>query len=583
MITGVLGVAVLLGAVTVFMVLPRRSDESAYRIGPRPDQVTQVSGFRDHVKLGTPGLLDTSREVVMHVTLSEDGQQLTGAEPRYFRGAVLDFYASGSWRRSRALDTFRSARVFSGGTLSPNDEHFDRGRTQLPVLRDPNRLVDPYPPGVRTIDQRYELANKTGASLFAMAFPVQVAFVTATAIDMNPLTRTLRLGSYDGRLEYEVRSTPAYFVPPRASESTRYEELRIGETAYFNAGPVADNLRTLANRIMENGGLSRERGDPISEQDERIVELFSWYLRESGAYSYTREMVAPEEQEDPTAYFLFDSQRGHCEYFASALAGLCRSVGIDARVVTGFVSSEIDPGTYRTVVRRSHAHAWVEAPVLREVEMVVTDEGGQQRLEPREVVYWRTYDPSPPDAMVMESSDGIGAMMAEWVRAFEDMWARSVIQYDSDTQGDLFGLSGEDAIGHMGQAIDGLAAGSGDPSDGHPSLAERIVTPVLAVAGIALIAFGVRMLLRRRGVGTVARVRASSAITRRIDKALKRLGAERPSSRALLDHAADIGGAPGAALGEAAGAVYAHRFGGRANTVAIERAVRALEGLARAR
>ena len=58
--------------------------------------------------------------------------------------------------------------------------------------------------------------------------------------------------------------------------------------------------------------------------------------------------------------FLFDTQRGFCEHFASAFVFLMRAAGVPARVVTGYQGGEINPVDGSLVVRQSDAHAWAE-------------------------------------------------------------------------------------------------------------------------------------------------------------------------------------------------------------------------------
>ena len=52
-------------------------------------------------------------------------------------------------------------------------------------------------------------------------------------------------------------------------------------------------------------------------------------------YGYTLELL-PAPVADPLATFLFARKKGHCEYFASAMAVMLRTLGIPSRVVTGF-------------------------------------------------------------------------------------------------------------------------------------------------------------------------------------------------------------------------------------------------------
>ncbi len=87
---------------------------------------------------------------------------------------------------------------------------------------------------------------------------------------------------------------------------------------------------------------------------------------------------------------------GHCEYFASGMALLARSLGIPSRVVSGFRVREYNPVGGFHVVRARDAHAWVEAWV-----------DGR----------WVTYDPTPPAAFV-----NLDAGTTPWALAVWD-WA----------------------------------------------------------------------------------------------------------------------------------------------------------------
>ena len=77
-------------------------------------------------------------------------------------------------------------------------------------------------------------------------------------------------------------------------------------------------------------------------------------------YGYTLELPAVEPA-DPLAFFLFHRKKGHCEYFASAMAVMLRTLGIPSRVVTGFQSGIYNPISGSQLIRTSDAHSWVEA------------------------------------------------------------------------------------------------------------------------------------------------------------------------------------------------------------------------------
>jgi hypothetical protein len=90
------------------------------------------------------------------------------------------------------------------------------------------------------------------------------------------------------------------------------------------------------------------------------------YLRSNYYYSLHPGV---SETGDQLHHFLFVSKKGYCSYFAFAMALLCRSLGIPARVVVGFYvgpQSQV-PAFYRSEellnfyeVRAYQAHAWVE-------------------------------------------------------------------------------------------------------------------------------------------------------------------------------------------------------------------------------
>ena len=78
---------------------------------------------------------------------------------------------------------------------------------------------------------------------------------------------------------------------------------------------------------------------------------------------YTLRPPPTPATRDAVDYFLFDSGRGYCTYFASALTVLCRAQGIPARMVSGFTNTEwsLDgQGSSVGTIREANAHTWTE-------------------------------------------------------------------------------------------------------------------------------------------------------------------------------------------------------------------------------
>ncbi len=89
-----------------------------------------------------------------------------------------------------------------------------------------------------------------------------------------------------------------------------------------------------------------------------VARAMESYLRDN--IEYDESVPPPPRDAEPVDYLLFESRKGYCNYYASALVIMLRTQGIPARVAAGFGQGTHDPelGAYR--VLESDAHAWVE-------------------------------------------------------------------------------------------------------------------------------------------------------------------------------------------------------------------------------
>jgi hypothetical protein len=88
------------------------------------------------------------------------------------------------------------------------------------------------------------------------------------------------------------------------------------------------------------------------------VTALETYLREN--YTYTVDVHRPADQE-AVSWFLFRSgNKGFCNYFASSMAVMARTLGIPARVVVGYTNGTVDASHHQRVIRGSDAHAWTQ-------------------------------------------------------------------------------------------------------------------------------------------------------------------------------------------------------------------------------
>jgi protein-glutamine gamma-glutamyltransferase len=148
-----------------------------------------------------------------------------------------------------------------------------------------------------------------------------------------------------------------------------------------------------------------------ARSDAEAAQLLEEKLRRDYAYSLELPRQAPA---DPLADFLFVRKKGYCEYFASAMAVMLRTLSIPSRVVTGFQSGVFNPMTGAQLVRASDAHSWVEAWI----------EGSG----------WTTFDPTPADPQA-PPPDLTGISM--WMDAADQFWRNWVVSYDLPRQSAL--------------------------------------------------------------------------------------------------------------------------------------------------
>ena len=129
--------------------------------------------------------------------------------------------------------------------------------------------------------------------------------------------------------------------PPAASTEVEREFLE-----YYTNFEEQEDIRELALSIVEGN----------QEYYEKVKSIED-YLQQNFFYS-----LHPGEsaEGDQLRFFLFESRKGYCSYFAFSMALLCRSAGIPARVALGFWVDGSSGVLNYYPVKANQAHAWVE-------------------------------------------------------------------------------------------------------------------------------------------------------------------------------------------------------------------------------
>jgi transglutaminase-like putative cysteine protease len=544
-------------AIGAFLLLPRGIGADALGRMARPSTGTQT-GFSSTVDLGRGGLISESPAVVMDLALYRvDTNEPIGESGivYYLRGAVLDEYQAGRWTRSGFADRRSSGPI--------DAESGDKVQiTEVPVDT----------PDDAKIAQRVSI-RKTGKNeepIFTLWQPIVISFDERTGFRRDAYDKSLRVQGRGGRLEYTVVSLVSDMRPVDQTRRT------------YRAMPVAPGVHDVAVTILEDRDIDPDPETRPVQQDGRAARAIQDYLQLN--FTYTLDVLAAPPERDPVEWFLSEARQGHCEYFASAMALMCRSVGIDARVVTGYVAAEFNSATGHYIVRESNAHAWVEA----------------EEFPGR----WTRYDPTPPTELdrIHRPALGLIGRFKQWFSALEYAWINSVVSYDQRNheridraEGSPMGVSGG-AVSDFFRNIE-----SGGMELWFKALFVGIMAFAACAAALTVMEAAYRTLAEvfsRRRIRQ-QQVAADPDLPRRIEqmgvyadllRAMARAGHAKPSHKPPRLHAESIGGVAPAASVAAQRVVdwfYLIRFGRRVLTpeelLQASESVRAFEHAMRGR
>ncbi len=208
------------------------------------------------------------------------------------------------------------------------------------------------PPGYRLLRQQVSLAATESVRVYWAGVlaeadaPLEIAWRIPPPDAATPAQPGDMLGALTIQSAYTVIS---YLPAPSL------QDLRAAGTDY--PPEVASRYLALPDSVPERVlALARDLTAAARTPYDRAVQIEA-YLRQ---FPYTLEIEPPPFGRDTVDYFLFDLQKGYCDYYASAMVVLSRAAGLPARLVVGYASGEYDPARAVYVVRQKDAHAWAE-------------------------------------------------------------------------------------------------------------------------------------------------------------------------------------------------------------------------------
>jgi Transglutaminase-like enzymes, putative cysteine proteases len=187
-------------------------------------------------------------------------------------------------------------------------------------------------------DQEYFIVNFDPSSLVAMDFPVTV----------TPY-KIWDSSSFSGA--YSVSSNSVGFMPFELFDSQPPTDKDLPrETRAFYTN-IDDHYRFLLEPTVTKL-VARTPG-----YYDKILALVAFL--HDGDYRYSlKPGTAPDG--DQLSWFLFNSKKGYCTYYAFSLCLMLRTIGIPSRVAAGFFIRPDSGALDYYPIRANMAHAWVE-------------------------------------------------------------------------------------------------------------------------------------------------------------------------------------------------------------------------------
>jgi transglutaminase-like putative cysteine protease len=364
-------------AVVLWLFFPR-FDGPLWRVPS--DSRSAETGLSDTMSPGDITDLALSDEVAFRVHF--DGATPPAAE-RYWRGPVLHDFDGRTWRGSVAL----------------------RGSA-------PN--LTPVGPAYRYL---VSLEPNQHNWLFALDWPDQWNLSDAYLTSDGMLVRPAPLSH---PIDVSISSHTHVESAHSLTEGARRRDTRL---------PAQRNPRTRQLALE----LRRTHPDDLGYVNA-VLEMFR-----QQPFFYTLE--PPPLGLDSIDEFLFDTKRGFCGHYASALAALARAAGIPTRIVTGYYGGTYNRFADYWIVSQSDAHAWNE---------VWIEGHGWMRFDPTSAIAPGRVEPGS-DASLARSArlSGPWRQPLSWLSdarlqfdALRQLWRERILRFDQRSQDRLLGNLG---------------------------------------------------------------------------------------------------------------------------------------------
>jgi transglutaminase-like putative cysteine protease len=279
-----------------------------FYIFPRIDPLWHVPtvsqghvGFNERMSPGSIAEVFNDDSIAMQITFKSN-PILNG----HWRGIILSSYTGESWNPS----------PYTYFTFSPLRELRENETADYEIIVEPNQKKWLF----------YEGYPIAGESKLLFSSNHGLIRQNSTAVTQ--------------RFAYYIKVQPAL-----------YQALK--PTEYAEAIQLPDNMNPRLN------AWAKKQFANTHQNVKSFIAFLQDYIHQQ-PFWYTLTPTALNSNRNQMDSFWFDTQKGFCEHYASAVTYILRAAGIPARVILGYYGGEWNPITRSITIQQNDAHAWLE-------------------------------------------------------------------------------------------------------------------------------------------------------------------------------------------------------------------------------
>jgi len=272
---------------------------------------------------------------------------ITSERSGYWRTRRYDTYHSWGWTNSITSDQMLDA----GAAVNGGGE-----------LLESNTLV-------YTVENRVKTdVILTGGELVSVNIPVRIKTLsTDESVADSPVPSTSQSAVTEAhQIEAEGQDIITVVSPWILSPYQRYTV--VAQTNLVTANELTQAGEDYPSEVID---YYLRLPDTLPERTEQLSQILTREAetpydkviaikRFLNQLKYNQKGKTAPEGVDGVDYFLFEAKEGVCTSFASGMTVMLRSVGVPARICTGYFQGKLDEDSGGLILRSRNFHVWVE-------------------------------------------------------------------------------------------------------------------------------------------------------------------------------------------------------------------------------